>query len=1082
MFGFVKKNLIIWVFLTVFAASAVSYRQITADEFRKNSWTVAEPIRLPANWQISWNIKNPSAWTSVKIDTGLFSQGIKKRGICWYRVDFTIPEKYLNGELLLDMGYISSADITFINGKSVGSCGSFPPEKPVSGSSWMRRQYRIPTADSPFKAGKNQLVVKVLNGYLSGMYKGIPQLAKLRESCLVNYRLKEGGKYSLDILLSDAEHLNHYTPESLVMAAPEFAYISPEKEQVQARCRYRVIDSGKRVLRTGEQVFTLKNNHWSLLPVIRLGNFPVGSYTFEYILESGQKQLLAQKLNFAVAEPQKFTVPVDKKITWNGRNGRVLKDSFGHTGPRQVKVDQLVNTQTAADARGALCFSTLCSSRENAPLIFMNNIRAVPKNAPHLSYFLQHSGSLYDSFQDAWILGRISDGRQQKKSLSVVSSTWTERAWQYRYPGNMHLSFSINELSPAWRIHTGSDTVNLFDGIKTYGIGLPSRMAFTSSNGSIKVVDSAVKFSGSDMGENWILMWFNGSENWNEFDIPWLITFQRKPRSVAVGKDSVCITFSKKGAGFISGMPLYGVKLLKLQETASWNRNLPEKVAAQCRIWSSILASAPKNVLRSISQDFKGNEMKIRDQFFHFPIRDEWNTKALKIAPISPVLVLAADSGNIPIRVNHKNRDLSLSTLHGPYVAVPEAQEVIISVKGLSSFVSEIRKVEIPTGKEVEKLRRELADRTKSFMNRISEHPWQEMFWRNRWFVPGNVEQPALANVILLTPYLPEDIKKQVSSAIQTEMEKYVVREGKPDDELKKHLGKTLKDKELSFTVKGFSGKEMTSFQSRQNMGGVDGLCIESFRLYTIWLYCNVFNRFDFADRHWELLLRLYNWIPNSHDWGICVSWDSFCGLRVGNGLQESSLAHAGAAAMARLAHRKKNFKLRDKAAYFAVMQLIGMQGALNANTYLRSQRPWPSTHSRAVDMEYTEKTRAKHYSEFNEFGGISQNIIRPRALLNAASSFILTSLPETMRPYKEIWHAATDDFFTPSQIDPNGIGHRPISVDHYLYMTTSYPKSFKEVWSERDKNARLFEWFLQLADIRAAIEYYGKIHWQKLW
>ena len=1064
------------------AENTTSYRDVSTDEFLKNEYVSSESIELPVS---GWKIKSgndikytsqacdDSKWKNVKINESLFNQGFKMGGFCWYRLHFSIPEGVASKDLLLDMGYISSCDETYVNGTLVGTYGSVPPARPVNGSSWTERKYYIPATSKILKAGENLIAVKVYIGYLGGMYKGIPKISVIKNTFFRNFKLKGTDENSLSIFLTDAAHLNNYTPGAYISAAPEYAYISSEKPSVKAELEVKLRSKTGDIIQETKLPCELKSLKWLTFSPIKINASTPGKYSCEFILKSEEGTIFENKMPFSISSGKIFSIPVNENISWNDEKSQKIDSSFGHFGPRFVKDGELKDTPGTHDARGALTFSVLCSEKEEVPLVFMNNVRPSHKNLEKPKYFLALPGSEYDTFMDAWLMGCISIGKAKKKSLEVTSSSWAGKEWKYKFDDGRTLDFSINTLSPAWRLNTDSNSVNIFSGIKNYGAGLPSHIAFMTNDNKIKVVKTGESFSGGEMSANWLMVWFNGSEGWGEFDIPWLFTLQKKPESVSIGTDGLDINFGGP-VGYVSGMPLFGVKLIHPSETASWKNALPEKIVARCSLWSRILANAPQNVARSFSIDYPSDTMTLKDKFTYFPISDDWNTKPLQIAPLSPALVLSATSGNIPIMVNKKNTDLSLATLHGPYLAITDTDEYLVSIGKLVHFASEVRDVTPASGEKTEQLKNELVKIFTEQLKYMNTHPWDELFWFGK-YVPGNVENPAMSNVIQAAPYLPEDIRKKVFQSVKTEVEDYYLREGKPDAVINAKLVKEAKDRDLTFTLKSLSGKEMTSFTPRQDSAAIDSLCVESFRLYTVWQYAYTFNRYDFIKNNWEKLNRFYNLIPNSHDWATCVSWDTFSGVRVGNGLQESGLMHAGTSAMARMAYYMKDLKLRDNAVYFSVMQLVGMQAALSANTYLRQERPWPSSHTESDEMEFVEKTRPIHYVEFNEFGGFSQNIIFGYTFVNHTGSFVLTPLPEVMRPYKEVWMAESDDFFDPLY-NPNV----NISADMYVYMTNKYPVPFEKVLDARLKLSII--WYKKVNDIRAAIDHYGKISYKKLW
>lgn len=88
----------------------------------------------------------------------------------WYRLHFVAPER---PELprALDLGIVLDADEAYLNGRLIGSTGSFPPDARDSGSE--PRLY-APPPDAVAWGGENVLAVKVFNGAARGGIWGRP--------------------------------------------------------------------------------------------------------------------------------------------------------------------------------------------------------------------------------------------------------------------------------------------------------------------------------------------------------------------------------------------------------------------------------------------------------------------------------------------------------------------------------------------------------------------------------------------------------------------------------------------------------------------------------------------------------------------------------------------------------------------------------------------------------------------------------------------------------------------------------------------------------------------------------------------
>ena len=61
----------------------------------------------------------------------------------------------------------------------------------------------------------------------------------------------------------------------------------------------------------------------------------------------------------------------------------------------------------------------------------------------------------------------------------------------------------------------------------------------------------------AQMSECWVLVWFAGAKGWRDWDGPWAVFLQRRPRSMALDREGLHFTFEGP-AGLAALMPLYG--------------------------------------------------------------------------------------------------------------------------------------------------------------------------------------------------------------------------------------------------------------------------------------------------------------------------------------------------------------------------------------------------------------------------------------------------------------------------------------------------------------------------------------------
>ncbi|HJT25561.1 MAG TPA: alpha-L-fucosidase, partial [bacterium] len=88
----------------------------------------------------------------------------------WYRKHFTVPKEWKGHSIVLPLGKIDDADITYLNGKEIGHMGDFPPGK---NTAWDQvRHYEIPAKLIRF-GRDNVISIRVYNGQGdAGLYEG----------------------------------------------------------------------------------------------------------------------------------------------------------------------------------------------------------------------------------------------------------------------------------------------------------------------------------------------------------------------------------------------------------------------------------------------------------------------------------------------------------------------------------------------------------------------------------------------------------------------------------------------------------------------------------------------------------------------------------------------------------------------------------------------------------------------------------------------------------------------------------------------------------------------------------------------
>jgi hypothetical protein len=138
---------------------------------------------LKGNWSFSIGINdewtspkfNDSSWETIKVPSPWEDQGFNGyNGYAFYRKSITISSSYKGRMLYLNMGYIDDVDEVYINGKKIGSTGTFPPNYSTAYNA--ERIYSIPEEYINFD-GPNLIAVKVYDSIgEGGIVSGEPGL------------------------------------------------------------------------------------------------------------------------------------------------------------------------------------------------------------------------------------------------------------------------------------------------------------------------------------------------------------------------------------------------------------------------------------------------------------------------------------------------------------------------------------------------------------------------------------------------------------------------------------------------------------------------------------------------------------------------------------------------------------------------------------------------------------------------------------------------------------------------------------------------------------------------------------------
>jgi hypothetical protein len=246
------------------------------------------------------------------------------------------------------------------------------------------------------------------------------------------------------------------------------------------------------------------------------------------------------------------------------------------------------------------------------------------------------------------------------------------------------------ELSPAMLVHGASARLDLFAGLANDGLGGPAFVAWATMNGP-RSFRRGEPLDVSKMEEGWVLVWWAGAEGWTNWDSPWVVYLQHKPDAMKLDDDGLHLEFPRE-AGDVVLMPLYGYDKLpqpghdfgaehglpapKIQnKTWEWPKGLTRDPLTRIRYWASATRELPTYCEDSFRVDRAQDTVTIRSRFQWRSIDDDWKTRHVKLAPLSPPLAHAIKEGGFPVELSKRWFDLELSTPSGPYLAVEGADQ-----------------------------------------------------------------------------------------------------------------------------------------------------------------------------------------------------------------------------------------------------------------------------------------------------------------------------------------------------------------------------------------------------------------------
>jgi hypothetical protein len=264
------------------------------------------------------------------------------------------------------------------------------------------------------------------------------------------------------------------------------------------------------------------------------------------------------------------------------------------------------------------------------------------------------------------------------------------------------------ELSPMMLYGCQVNSLTCFAGLAEQGLGAPTYVAYATRKG-VRVFPAGAALDPAPMSECWVLVWFAGAKGWSDWDSPWAVFLQNRPKAMALDDQGLHVTFAGP-AGLAALMPLYGYykppqpgkEVLAAQglpeqkiRTGEWTKRLPDPVLKRVRYWANVSREFPLYCEDSFSIDRGADAVILRQRFRWQSIDDAWDTPHRKLAPLSPPLALAYGAGKFPVQLPNPPTDPQLFTPYGPYTGI-EGTDTYDAVFPVLQYVNETEAFDPP--------------------------------------------------------------------------------------------------------------------------------------------------------------------------------------------------------------------------------------------------------------------------------------------------------------------------------------------------------------------------------------------------
>lgn len=500
------------------------------------------------------------------------------------------------------------------------------------------------------------------------------------------------------------------------------------------------------------------------------------------------------------------------------------------------------------------------------------------------------------------------------------------------------LSVIRTELSPATLWQSRETRVQLFAGMLATGLGAPTYLAYSSPTG-ITSLKPGASVEGSQMRENWLLAGFPGAEGWTNWDSPWGIFLQRRPARVALGTNGVEMEFpAGAGAGAWAMMPLYGYGKPPAQGrpvmgkppakgkgllTWEWPIVVAVDPLTRLRYWAGVTRRFPVCCHEAFRVDRARDQVTWREQFEYLALPDDWRTREIRLAPVSPTLgMLLVRGEKSPVEISKAPFDYEIPTPYGPFFGIPDVDAYEVTLPWLR-YVHETESVSAPVADA------DLPGPLRAAQERLNREVRDWLKAGERWGATGASVEEALRGVAgakwfsRALPLLDPELRIETTRALgRLFRERVLVTNVLVELEVPAGSGKRFR------SLSGVRAQE-----SAGTPGGVMGMeRVNAALLQSLWEYVHHSGDYALVQERWSLVRGLFVG-------GALTRWAGW-GSRGG---AELGVPASAALAFARLAYLAGDAERYEYGAALSAREWVMEIARLRGGRWFRDHQPWHS-------------------------------------------------------------------------------------------------------------------------------------------